>query len=787
MSEDNVEIKKPICIGLDVGTMNLVCTRSDTNETKITRNVFLPVSKDEIGMSDLSELSHIVNSDGDMFIIGEDAFKFSNIFGQEVRRPMKRGVISSEEIDAVEILTLIIKDLIGDLNGQQAYCTYSIPAEVLDSEKSITYHEKIFGRILSSLGINATPLNEAMSIIYAECQSVGFSGIGISAGAGMVNCLEENTIIPLLNGDKKTMKQLSEDYPNGEEFWVYSRDENGNIVPGKAHHPMKTKSVGEIYKITLDNDEYFECTGDHKILLKSNEYCEAKNLSIDDSLSPLYLRNGVPSNRNYMMVYNNNKWEFVHRLVSRNIVGQIEENMIVHHIDENTMNNNPTNLKQLTLNEHLAIHRLYPEEHAERTTGKTYDELYGKDKANDIKQKLSKSYKKNIDINHMTYQAGTDALKQRHDFIKNKSYEEIYGIKGANKIKQKMSAMKKNKTFEEIMIDKDNVYERKEALRTKALTQIENNDGFAKYERTPEHLEKIKNSLFKEGQIPWNKGKFLSKEQKQKISENSKKQSNDPIKKRKMMIGTGIKIAKIILARNLTINEENFEIVREEMRKPRWKPISYEKWMNWIPANTDILNMVRNWNHKINKIEIINKQCDVYDMTVDKHHNFGLDCGIFVHNCTVSYKGVGVIEFSTDQSGDWIDKNVADSLNMIPNRVTNIKEKYLGLDSDFREHKNKKIRRVLEALQYYYSAMAENTVKRILKEFELKVDLDLDEEIPIVIAGGTSMPKGFIKLFQSEFDKYDTPFEVSEIRHASDPMTTVSNGLLIKSLASVPK
>ena len=124
---------------------------------------------------------------------------------------------------------------------------------------------------------------------------------------------------------------------------------------------------------------------------------------------------------------------------------------------------------------------------------------------------------------------------------------------------------------------------------------------------------------------------------------------------------------------------------------------------------------------------------------------------------------------------------------MVQNRVTNIKEKYLSLNKDFREHKNKKIRRVLEALGYYYNAMVSNTVNRILKEFEAKVDLDLDDEIPIVISGGTSLPDGFVELFQSEMEKYDIPFDVSEVRKANNPLHTVSNGLLIKALASVPK
>jgi actin-like ATPase involved in cell morphogenesis len=338
MSDEKI---KSIAIGLDVGTMNLVATRSDTKESKIMRNVFLPVTKDEIGISDLSDLSYIKNDDGDLFIIGNDAFKFSNIFGQEVRRPMKKGLISSDEIDAIEILTLMIKSLIGKLKAP-AYCTYSIPAESIDSKKSITYHEKVFDRILSSIGINASPLNEAMAIIFSECQNERFSGIGISFGAGMCNV-------------------------------------------------------------------------------------------------------------------------------------------------------------------------------------------------------------------------------------------------------------------------------------------------------------------------------------------------------------------------------------------------------------------------------------------------------------QIAYAGIETLKFSTEQSGDWIDKNVADSLNMVSNRVTNIKEKYLDLSNNIQEHKNKKIRRVLEALQYYYTAMINNTVKKILKEFEDKVDLDIDEAIPIVIAGGTSKPNGFLDLFKNEIEKYDIPFEISEIRLANNQLTAVSNGLLIKAISTIPK
>lgn len=175
-----------VCIGLDCGTMHLVCARSDTNEIKITRNVFLPIDKDT-HISELSDISYVESEDRDLYIIGSDAFKYANIFGHEVSRPMEKGLISPKEIFAIDVLTLMIKDLIGDVKGKDAYCSYSIPAQSIDEGRSVTYHENVFARILRSLGINYTSVNEAMAIVYSECAQEKFSGIGISFGAGMAN------------------------------------------------------------------------------------------------------------------------------------------------------------------------------------------------------------------------------------------------------------------------------------------------------------------------------------------------------------------------------------------------------------------------------------------------------------------------------------------------------------------------------------------------------------------------------------------------------------------------
>ena len=189
-NEVKSELKKKdevVCIGLDVGTMNLVCARSDLDEVKMTRNVFLPLDNDDIQISELSDINYIQDEDENLFIIGADAFKYSNIFGQKVSRPMEKGLISPKEISAIDILTLMLKDLLGDVKDKESYCSFSIPAEAIDGGRSITYHENVFARILKSLGINYTSVNEAMAIIYSECAKEKFSGIGISFGAGMAN------------------------------------------------------------------------------------------------------------------------------------------------------------------------------------------------------------------------------------------------------------------------------------------------------------------------------------------------------------------------------------------------------------------------------------------------------------------------------------------------------------------------------------------------------------------------------------------------------------------------
>ena len=51
---------------------------------------------------------------------------------------------------------------------------------------------------------------------------------------------------------------------------------------------------------------------------------------------------------------------------------------------------------------------------------------------------------------------------------------------------------------------------------------------------------------------------------------------------------------------------------------------------------SEMLNAVKNYNHKIKRIERLNEKRDVYDIEVPNTHNFALASGVFVHNSAKS-------------------------------------------------------------------------------------------------------------------------------------------------------
>lgn len=174
------------------------------------------------------------------------------------------------------------------------------------------------------------------------------------------HCLAGNTIIPLLDGRKISIKELAEQF-NDKSFWVYSCDDQGNIVPGLAHHPRKVKNA-ETLNVALDNGEVIYCTKDHPFLMRNGSYTLSADLVPGDSLMPLYRKlsddDKMPGYEQ-LLNPNTNNWIYTHRLVASNYYKKNLKNLVVHHEDFCKLNNDPNNLKIMTWEEHTALHSTF--------------------------------------------------------------------------------------------------------------------------------------------------------------------------------------------------------------------------------------------------------------------------------------------------------------------------------------------------------------------------------------------------------------------------------------------
>jgi DNA gyrase/topoisomerase IV subunit B len=119
------------------------------------------------------------------------------------------------------------------------------------------------------------------------------------------------------------------------------------------------------------------------------------------------------------------------------------------------------------------------------------------------------------------------------------------------------------------------------------------------------------------------------------ISKNTENQWKDPNMKFKMQATRIVNVIKKALDKFGIFNEENYENVRPKYGIPKYNLMM--KKMNFKNDEEATLYAI-NYNHKVIAIEEINlnNKIPVYDMTVDKYHNFAIktsdNSSVFVHN-----------------------------------------------------------------------------------------------------------------------------------------------------------
>ncbi len=110
----------------------------------------------------------------------------------------------------------------------------------------------------------------------------------IVEGDSASGCFSGDTKVALADGRNLSFKELVEEWEKGKQNFCYTIKNDGYIGIEKIENPRMTRKNAEVIRIILDNDEQIICTPDHKFMLKSSEYKQAKDLTKKDSLMPLY-------------------------------------------------------------------------------------------------------------------------------------------------------------------------------------------------------------------------------------------------------------------------------------------------------------------------------------------------------------------------------------------------------------------------------------------------------------------------------------------------------------------
>ena len=141
-------------------------------------------------------------------------------------------------------------------------------------------------------------------------------------------------------------------------------------------------------------------------------------------------------------------------------------------------------------------------------------------------------------------------------------------------------------------------------------------------------------------------------------------------------------------------------------------------------------------------------------------------------NTVVVYEGDPVVQFSLIRGGDWIDRSVANALDLSQSMVQ-IEKEEIALDL---LSPNGQIQ---EALSVYYGVLINYALDNIVYELKNTKLPSFRNPIPIVVSGGLTLADNFEQKFRDEASNKKFPFEVKEIRRAKDPMTCVAHGCLM--------
>jgi actin-like ATPase involved in cell morphogenesis len=161
------------------------------------------------------------------------------------------------------------------------------------------------------------------------------------------------------------------------------------------------------------------------------------------------------------------------------------------------------------------------------------------------------------------------------------------------------------------------------------------------------------------------------------------------------------------------------------------------------------------------------------------YSGIGISFGGGLVNVCLSYLAVPVLSFSVAKAGDYIDSSAAAITGELATRIRLAKEESFQINGN----QSDKLHQVLNV---YYDEMMRAVVNGLREAFANARSMPkIGRPVPMVLSGGSSMPKGFRDRFEKLLKESEFPLPLSEIRMAENPLNSTAKGALVAALAEL--
>jgi len=441
---------------------------------------------------------------------------------------------------------------------------------------------------------------------------------GDSAGG----CFAGDTLVALADGRALSFKELVAEQAEGKKHFCYTIRHDGSIGLERIINARITKRNADVVRVTLDNGETLICTPDHRFMLRDGSYKPAIELTTADSLMPLYRKlsdrreSGITID-GYEMAWDprSDSWLFTHVLADWYNRWQgayaKDDGDHCHHIDFNKYNNNPTNIRRLPADAHLALHR----EHVSRTLHRqsTIDKCREIHQSPEFRAMMSERMRQEETRQILSEQAKAQWENETYKAFMGQKWREFYDT---NEDYRATNRTQLDEAQRKYWSDEGHRQAQADRVRNYFLDNPEVRDEFAT--RAKAQWEDAALRVWR--------------------SEQTQKQWTPEFRAKRHAALQQTYYRKTIAALKQFVTEQRsvdldaYTAYRQQTRDKSLLVFDTFCERYFAGDTTRAYEAVANYNHRVVSVEHLEEQIDVYDIEVPHTHNFALASGVFVHN-----------------------------------------------------------------------------------------------------------------------------------------------------------